>query len=224
VWQQVRTIAAGMVAGARHVRERRDPLRALAVIGSLRLGFGLFTIAVVLLCRNALTDPQSPTGSDAGLALVAGVLTVAGVGAGLAAVITPFAVPRVGTTTWIFGWLLAGGGALAVWSVGVTLPTLYVGAAVLGLAAQSVKISVDSIVQTTVDDRYRGRVFSFYDVVFNAAAIVAGLVAVLVLPDDGQSATAYLGVALLYVLTAAAYLVRSNRTPRVRNPGHSGAP
>lgn len=223
VWRQLRTVAAGMVAGARHVRARREPLRALAVIGSLRLGFGLFTIAVVLLCRNSLTDPQSPTGSDAGLALVAGVLVVAGVGAGLAAVITPVAVPRVGTTVWITGWLLAGGGALAVWSVGVTRPTLYVGAAVLGLAAQSVKISVDFIVQTTVDDRYRGRVFSFYDVVFNAAAIVAGLLAILVLPDDGQSPVAYVAVALLYALTAGAYLVRSNQAASVRDRGHSGA-
>ena len=113
---------------------------------------------------------------------------------------------------------------MAIWSAGVTRPTLYLGAAVLGLAAQSVKISVDSIVQTTVDDRYRGRVFSFYDVVFNAAAIVAGLVAVLVLPDDGQSPLAYLGVAVLYALTAGAYLVRSNHTARVRDSGHSGAP
>ncbi len=214
VWHQLRTVAAGMVAGARHVRERREPLRALAVIGALRLGFGLFTIAVVLLCRNALVPPDDPTPGDTGLALVAGVLVVAGLGAGLAAVITPVFVPRTGTTAWIVGWLLAGGAALSVWSTGVTLPTLYLGAGVLGLAAQAVKISVDSIVQTTVDDRYRGRVFSFYDVVFNAAAILAGLVAVLVLPDDGQSAVAYAGVAVLYAASAAAYLTRSRRAYR----------
>ncbi len=214
VWQQLASVVAGMVAGGRHVRERREPLQALAVLGALRLGFGLFTIAVILLCRNALVPAGDPTPGDTGLALVAGVLAVAGVGAGLAAVLTPVAVPRTGTTAWIVGWLLAAGAALSLWSVGVTLTSLYVGAAVLGLAAQSVKISVDSILQTTVDDRYLGRVFSFYDVVFNAAAIVAGLVSVLVLPDDGQSAPAYAGVALLYAVTAATYLARTRRAYR----------
>ena len=39
----------------------------------------------------------------------------------------------------------------------------------LGLAAQGVEICVDTILQEDVDDAYRGRVFAFYDMMFNAA-------------------------------------------------------
>ena len=49
----------------------------------------------------------------------------------------------------------------------------YVGAFVLGVAAQGSKICVDTIVQTSVDDAFRGRVFSFYDVMFNIAFVSA---------------------------------------------------
>ena len=43
----------------------------------------------------------------------------------------------------------------------------------LGVAAQGSKICVDTIVQESVDDAYRGRVFSFYDVIFNIAFVSA---------------------------------------------------
>ena len=45
---------------------------------------------------------------------------------------------------------------------------------VLGVAAQGSKICVDTIVQESIDDAYRGRVFSFYDMVFNVGVRVGG--------------------------------------------------
>ena len=40
---------------------------------------------------------------------------------------------------------------------------------VAGLAAQVVKVCTDALVQQHVDDDFRGRVFSVYDLAFNAA-------------------------------------------------------
>ena len=43
----------------------------------------------------------------------------------------------------------------------------------LGLSAQGVKICVDTLVQLNIDDAYRGRVFSLYDVLFNLVFVAA---------------------------------------------------
>lgn len=202
VRHQLATGARGLVAGARHVRERRPALHALLVIGSLRTGFGLFTLTTVLLCRNTLTDPVDV---DAGLALVATAFAAAGVGAGLAAVVTPSGTRRFGLRTWVVAALLAAAVVEAVFAGGVTRWTLVAGSFVLGLAAQAVKISVDTVVQTTVDDAFRGRVFTFYDTVFNAAFLLAALVAVLAVPQSGDAPAVFAGVAALLTVTALLY-------------------
>ena len=199
------SVAGGLVAGARHVRERRAAFDALAVIGSLRTAFGLFTLTTVLLCRNTLTDPADV---DAGLALVASAFAAAGVGAGLAAVVTPSATRALGLRTWVVGSLVAAALVEAAFAVAVTVPLLVAGSFVLGLAAQAVKISVDTVVQTSVDDAFRGRVFTFYDTVFNAAFLVAAVVAVVAVPASGDQPEVFAGVAVLLAGTAAVHARR----------------
>ncbi len=202
VRERLVTVARGLVDGARHVRERRPALHALLVIGSLRTGFGLFTLTTVLLCRNTLTDPADV---DAGLALVATVFGAAGVGAGLAAIVTPSGTRRFGLRAWVVGALVSAALVEAVFTVGISRWSLVAGAFVLGLAAQAVKISVDTVVQISVDDAYRGRVFTFYDTVFNAAFLLAALVAVLAVPGSGEAPVVFAGVAVLLGGTALAY-------------------
>ena len=73
------------------------------------------------------------------------------------------------------------------------------------MAAQGSKICVDAIVQESVDDEFRGRVFSFYDMVFNAAFVAAAAVAALVLPSAGFSPRVYGVIAAIYALTAFGY-------------------
>ncbi|CAM5598947.1 MFS transporter OS=Streptomyces alboniger OX=132473 GN=CP975_17605 PE=4 SV=1 [Streptomyces alboniger] len=57
--------------------------------------------------------------------------------------------------------------------------------------------------QSSVDDGFRGRIFSLYDVLFNVAFVGAAAVAALILPADGRSAPLVVGVALLYAAVAA---------------------
>ena len=72
------------------------------------------------------------------------------------------------------------------------LPGLLAAAFVLGLAAQGVKICVDTILQLEVDDGFRGRVFTIYDMVFNAVFVAAAALAAVVLPVSGFSRPVYL--------------------------------
>ena len=98
-----------------------------------------------------------------------------------------------------------------------TRPALLVAAFFLGLASQGIKICVDTLVQTHVEDAYRGRVFSLYDVIFNVAFVAAAAVAAVVLPTSGKSYVVLAAVAVGYLLTAAGY-ARVTRRPAALTP------
>jgi hypothetical protein len=68
-----------------------------------------------------------------------------------------------------------------------------------------VKICVDTTLQETVDDDFRGRVFSVYDTLFNVAFVVALVLAAFVLPASGISYPLLGAVGAAYLLTAALY-------------------
>jgi hypothetical protein len=105
-----------------------------------------------------------------------------------------------------------------------TEPTLLVAAFGLGLSAQGVKICVDTLVQTTVDDAFRGRVFSLYDVVFNVIFVAAAAVGALVIPTSGKSYALVIAISAGYGVTAWTYraavsgLVRSSAAQGVGVP------
>jgi MFS family permease len=167
-----------------------------------RLAFGLTTVATILVCRYRLSDAADP---EAGLAVVASAVLVGGLGFGTAAVVTPIGVRRAGVRSWIIACSAAAAVAQAAVVVALTLPVLLVTAFVIGLSIQSVKICVDAEVQADVDDEYRGRVFSFYDMIYNAAFVASAVLAALVLPPDGYSRPALLLMAVLYALAAVGY-------------------
>ncbi|WP_328582800.1 MFS transporter [Streptomyces sp. NBC_00370] len=187
----------GLTAGLRHLAERRDAARSLAAMTVLRFCYGALTVTVLMLCRYAWTTQESE-----GLALLGVALAVSGAGFFVAAVITPWATGRLGP----YGWMVvcAGSAAVLVPALGLTFtpgPVL-AAAFVLGLVTQGAKIATDTVVQTSVDDAFRGRVFSLYDVLFNVAFVGAAAVAALVLPPDGRSVPLVVAVAFLYAAVA----------------------
>ena len=122
-----------------------------------------------------------------------------------AAMVTPVVTERTSSRSWMV--LLLCGAALTEVFPGAlyTEPALLTSAFFLGLASQGLKICVDTLVQTNVDDVYRGRVFSLYDVIFNVAFVAAAAVAAVILPDDGKSYVVLVAIALGYVAVAAWY-------------------
>jgi archaellum component FlaF (FlaF/FlaG flagellin family) len=63
-------------------------------------------------------------------------------------------------------------------------------------------------VQSKIDDIYRGRVFSVYDVVVNGAIVSGAVIAALLLPNSGDSYLVPLIVATIYLI-AGLRLLRS---------------
>jgi len=206
----IRNVVVGLIDAGRHVGERRPAAWGLTVIGSHRFFYGISTVAMILLCRNYFHEP---TEVDAGLATLASVLAVSGVGFVAAALATPIAARRMRKETWVVIML----GTAAV--VGIipgalfTLPAVLIAAFFLGVVAQGVKIVVDTLVQQNVDDAFRGRVFSFYDVLFNVTFVAAATFAALTLPASGKSIAVVCLVSAGYALTAFWYWRVAARPP-----------
>ncbi|MEE1740016.1 MFS transporter [Streptomyces sp. BE147] len=198
--------ARGLAAGLRHLAEGKDAARALAAMTVIRFCYGALTVMVLMLCRYAWSDTESD-----GLALLGLAVGISGAGFFVAAVLTPWAVGRVGR----YGWMIVCAGTAAVLepALGLTFAPapMLVAAFVLGVVTQGSKIATDTVVQTSVDDAFRGRVFSLYDVLFNVAFVGAAAVSALMLPPDGRSVTVVVGVAVLYAAVSVA-LFRWRRT------------
>jgi hypothetical protein len=182
--ESVTSVVRGMAAGVRHLAERRAAGFALLTVGLYRLGFGVSTMALLLLYRNSLTGAGPfPTG-EAGLGQA---VLVTGAGAFLAAVATPVVVGRVSRRAWMAGLAVV---TAAAWPGLAAAPSTAaaVGASLAtGFAAQAIKIVVDAGVQTETDDAYRGRVFALYDVLFNVCLVVGLLIGAATLPGSGRS-------------------------------------
>ncbi|WP_369247774.1 MFS transporter [Streptomyces sp. R41] len=193
--------ARGLAAGVRHLAEpgRREAAWALASMTLMRFCYGALLVMVLMLCRYAWSSD-----SDGGLALLGLAVASSGAGFFVAAVVTPWAVGRLGPG----GWIVTCAGAAAILEPALGLPfaptPMLVAAFFLGLTTQGAKIATDTIVQSSVDDGFRGRIFSVYDVLFNVAFVGAAAVAALVLPSDGRSVSLVVTVAALYAAIAAA--------------------
>ncbi|MGY5047545.1 MFS transporter [Streptomyces sp. 900105755] len=201
------SLGAAVITTARDLREairhlaaprRREAAWALISMTAMRFCYGALLVLVLMLCRYALSsDP------DDGLGLLGLALGISGAGFFAAAVVTPWTAGRLGPGRWIV--VCAASAAVLEPALGLPFTTapMLVAAFVLGLITQGAKIATDTLVQSSVDDGFRGRIFSVYDVLFNVAFVGAAAVAALMLPPDGRSATLVIMVALVYAAVAA---------------------
>jgi MFS family permease len=210
----IRDTARGLAAGAAHVWERRAAGRALLAIAGSRVLFGLSTIGTLLLYRNYFHDDGV---LRAGITGLGQVFAASAVGYVAAAVVTPAATARLGKPRWIvFAFALAGISQVAT-GAPFRMAPLLVGALVLGFAAQSAKICVDTIVQEEIDDDFRGRVFSFYDTAFNLTFVLAAVLAAFTMPISGKSYPVLFAIGAGYALIAGSYAV-AQRGPDPSDP------
>jgi MFS family permease len=198
-----REVAVGMVAGARHVRSHPPAAAALLAIGLHRFCYGLLTLMTLLLYRN--TFDGGGRFFPGGLVGLGEVFAAGAAGTLLAAAVTPRAVRLLGKRRWITLLLAGGGPAQLALGLPFVPPSIVVAGFVLGFMSQGVKICVDTTLQESVDDDFRGRVFSVYDTLVNVTFVVALVAAALVLPPSGISYGLLLVVCAAYLAAAAGY-------------------
>lgn len=205
----VRNVAAGMVEGLRHLRERRPAARAIGLVMVHRVVFGIAVALTVLQVRGTL----HPDDAEAAIGALTVATAAAGLGAFLGAVATPRASRLVGAVRWSALALVVG---VVVGAAGVataSLPGLVVEGLFVGFAGQAVKVCSDTIVQEDVDDDRRGRVFALYDVGVNVAIVLGLTAAAFAAPPDGRAPALAAAMAALAVLGAWWALTSDRRDP-----------
>ena len=198
----------GLADAARHLGRRPPALVALIGMVISRLLFGLFSVAVILAARNLWHEVSETEAALADLTLWGGLT---GIGFVLAAAVVPVLARSFGLRRTAIGLLAGGAVLLALAAVADGKPALFAVSFGIGLVTQAFKICVDTLVQAHVDERYKGRVFTFYDVGFNVAFVASAVVAAVVLPPTGLDAGVFAAMTLTSLATAVAFAVVARR-------------
>jgi hypothetical protein len=192
-----------MREGIDFLRKNIDTARGIVATAVHRGGLTALTLTALLLERNTFNDPAQPEDGLQGFGIA---LTIAGVGVFLGAFLAPYGVARFGRHRWIKFAMFASALSpvfLAIWQTQVALA---VTAFLTAFCGQNIKVTNDALVQSKIDDYYRGRVFAVYDVVVNSAIVSGGLIAALLLPTSGVTAKVPLFVMAAYLLVAVVVL------------------
>ncbi len=192
-----------MREGFEFLREHADAARGIAATAVHRGGLTALTLAALLLERNTFNDPAD---SEAGLAGLSLTLSIAAVGFVIGALIAPYGVRKFGRHRWMRLSIFAASLGSLVLVIDRTPVLLATTAFFTALCGQSVKVTNDALVQSKIDDYFRGRVFSVYDVVVNAAIVTGALCAAWILPLSGDSWILPLLVSVAWSLVAVILL------------------
>ena len=208
----VRSVTAGLRTGATAVWEAPGVTTAMIGIGAHRICFGINTLIMVLVLRDTSNGSQLP-GGMAGFGVAVGATAI---GMLIAALITPFLIPRIGRSRTITYALVCAVLVQLVFVTTLTQGSLLIAAFLLGIAGQSVKLSGDAAMQIDIDDDRRGQVFALQDTVFNVAFIGAIAAASTVIAPDGKSVGLAVAGAGVYAAGLSAVLI--NRKKRETSP------
>jgi MFS family permease len=192
-----------MREGFEFLREHADAARGIAATAIHRGGLTALTLTALLLERNTFNDPAD---SEAGLAGLSLTLSIAAVGFVIGALIAPYGVRKVGRHRWMRLSIFAASLGSLVLVIDRTPVLLALTAFFTALCGQSVKVTNDALVQSKIDDYFRGRVFSVYDVVVNAAIVTGALCAAWILPISGDSWILPLIISVLWALASVVLL------------------
>jgi MFS family permease len=211
------SVTAELTEGARYAVSRRGPAAALGATGGGKFLYGILFVMSILLYRNYFYPSSAPVAEGHYLVLA----SVSGIGYFCAALVVPPAARRLAKPTLIA--LLLAVCAVTTAALGETFDQI----AFLGfgfflyLTSQGVAICATTILQEDADDAYRGRMFAFYDVMFNVTIAAGALISVGFMPRTGRSPVIMGLVAAAYAVVAAGYWVFTRQLSAGGPPGAS---
>ena len=192
-----------MREGFAFLKNHGDAARGLVAVAIHRGGLTALTLTALLLERNTFNDPAD---SSAGLAGLSFTLSIAAVGFVIGALIAPRGVTKIGRHRWMRLSITAASVSALLLVIDRNPVLLAATAFFTALCGQSLKVTNDALVQSKIDDYFRGRVFAVYDVVVNAAIVSSSLLAAWVLPLSGDSWLLPLVVSLAWAVAAIVLL------------------
>jgi MFS family permease len=210
VLSELADVAAGLIAGARYVLRRRGPAAALGATGANRLLYGILFLMSILLYRNYF---YRSAGANTALSHFTVLVLVSAVGYGCAAVITPVLTKWLSKPAWMAVLLASGGVVMAALGETFSQPAYLAIGFWLNLVGQGVAICSTTILQEQVDDDFRGRVFAFYDMMFNVTFVAGAALSAAFMPLTGRAPVIIALVAVGYLVAAVAYWLAGREPP-----------
>jgi hypothetical protein len=169
----VRRVAADLTEGARAILRRPQASLPLLAIFLLRSAVMIVAIAAILVIKDEYPAAADRFGRNASSALALGA---AGAGALVGAVAAPIMGRRLSRSQLILSGFVLTGAAISalggVFDLRAVLGLTFVG----GCGGFLTKVAVDAQVQHALPDDLRGRAFSYYDILYNLASVVAAAV------------------------------------------------
>jgi Major Facilitator Superfamily len=201
--QEVRRILRNIRDGIREVGHRPPAKLGLFSFLTLRSLVSFVALVFALEVRQILGGGSSKQALL--IAAAAGAL-----GAALGFVAAQLLKDRVPPARLIVGSLLVAGAGTVAFGGFTKVLGLSVVAFVSALGYFLGKISADTIMQQSLPDQYRGRGFSFFDVAYNMAWIVPGVV-LFALWSGGRAGALVIGAGVLFLTAAAVVAAWSKR-------------
>ena len=189
--------------GFRFLEQHADAARGIIAVAAHRGGLTALTLTALLLERNTFNNPDDSAAGLAGLSLT---LSIAAIGFVIGALIAPRGVAAFGRHRWTRLSIFAASICALLLVIDRNPILLAATAFFTALFGQSLKVTNDALVQSKIDDFFRGRVFAVYDVVVNGAIVSSALLAAWILPLSGDSWLLPLVVAIGWALIATVVL------------------
>jgi MFS family permease len=205
---EMRRLAGDLVRGARRLAATPAALGSIASVSLDQLLIGIITVLSVVVFKNEFKQGVASYGrilGAGGAGVLVGTMTVGMLEDRLAK-------PRI----MALAFALAGVVSLLVAPQIHSIPIL-VEAFTLGLTFPWRKVPADTIVQESVPDRFRGRVFALYDMAFSLPRVIAAGIAVALIPALSPGwIVAACGLAFLLWTPVPPFWIGRGRSVRLR--------
>ena len=205
---ELRKVAQDLTTGVRRLGATPAALGSIVSASFDQLLIGIITVLSVVVFKQEFHQ---------GVASYGRIIGAGGVGVLVGAVTVGWFEPRLTKPRIVaVAFLLAGLVGLAVSPV-LAAPGILVLSFTLGLTFPWRKIPADTIVQESVPDRFRGRVFALYDISFSMARVIAAVLAIPLIEHlSTRAIVALIGLAYLAWTPVLPWWVRRRRTVALR--------
>src|SRR3954447_2062814 len=205
VGDEVRRVLREFADGASRLWHTPRAIGPITSISLDQMGQGLVLVVSLVVFRDRFEE---------GVASFSNLLGAGGIGVLLGIATVGPLERRLGKERLIAGAFVLGGLTLIAVGFYVTQVSVLVASFAVGLTFAWKKIPVDTLVQASLPDGYRGRVFAVYDVAYNLARVFAALLAIPLIPALGAEGTVAL-VGIAFVVWSPVLPLWLSRAPQV---------
>ncbi len=187
---ELRRVSADLARGARRLVSTPAALGSITSIGLDQFLIGVVTVLSVVVFKEEFNQGVASYGRIVGAGGVGVIVGTATVGL----FEQRLEKPRIMAVAFAVAGIV--GLAVAPRIIG---PTVFLMSFTLGLSYPWRKVPADTIVQDSIPDRFRGRVFALYDLAFSLPRVAAAALAIVLIPNLSPG-WILAGCALVYLL------------------------